>query len=551
MKDQLLSFGERLIAGLQRHAVKSPSRWAEEYVKNPDGSGINFRRFPWQREMLDSRATYNVAAKGAQIGVSHMALMRGICANDMEHRDVLYVLPNMNPLGSDFSSARFDAMVRASKHLQSLYTQGSNVGHKSTTTNSFYIRGAQSKAGGKSIPVGMLVLDEINEIPKEFIPLVMERLSGQEEKLTWAISTPTVPDHGISKLWEESTQEFFCFPCPHCSKWINLTFPESIHIVGDDPDSLVTLTESYLKCPECQGQLDHKQKPELFAKAHFVPTVGGKDKRGFYVNQLYSTTVTPGEIAAAAIRAQLSDIDAQEFHNSKLGQAHAPKGSKLTDQEIERCKGTHLNGQLEPTWQIVTMGVDVGAWCHWEVVEWRLGDSYGVDVNTDAVGRVLACGRVRTFDELDALMIRWRVHFAVVDAMPETRASFAFSQRFWGAVKLCYYAQGVQGKILTESKWGQGEPVVNVNRTAWLDQSLGRVKRAQLILPMDVPFEYIDHLKAPCRIWKRDSSGNPVAYYETPDKKHDHHAHARNYSEVALALAASLGGNKDISSPLD
>jgi len=544
-----------MIAGLQKKAITTPARWVQEYIRNVDGTPMSFKRFPWQKEMIDSTAPHNVAAKGAQLGISHAVLCRGMCANDLEKRDVLYVLPSMHPHGSDFSSARFDTLVNASPHLKSIYDK-SNVGHKSTSTNNFYIRGGQSRTGGKSVPAGLLVQDEIDEIPRDFIVLVRERLSGQDYKQEWDISTPTIPDHGIDKLWQESTQEHFWFPCPSCtlngkSRWIHLTYPDCLVIVGDDPDSTKLLTESYLRCPLCHVKIEHKSKPDLFVPARFIAGVDGKEKRGFHINQLYSTTVTPGEVAASATRAEFSDLEKQEFLNSKMGQAYASAGSRITEDAVNACKSSHLNGATRRTHDVVTMGVDVGAWLHYEIDEWHIGDTVGNDVNSNSTPRVLKTGKVRSFEELGTFMVEFGILMCVVDAMPETRKAFEFSQQFWGWVRMCYYAQGVTGKMLNETKWGNGEPIINVNRTSWMDQALGRFKVKKILLPMDVPFEYVEHIKTPSRIWTRNKDGNPVASWKTPDNKHDHHAHARTYAEIALPLALSVGTNEDIGSPMD
>lgn len=554
MSSPLVEFGERMVAGLQKRAAVTPDRWTVDRVKNLDGSTFSFKYFPWQREMLASKAPHNCACKGAQLGISHCILCRAMFANDVEKRDVLYILPALHPDASNFSNARFDALVAASPYLASIYDRG-NVGLKRTTTNNFYIRGAQSRSGGKSVPAGFLCLDEIDEIPKWFVRLVRERMSGQFLKTEWDISTPTVPEHGIDKLWLESTQEHFFFPCPNCTangraKLIHLSYPDCLEVVGDDPDSTRTLTESYLKCPECQGKLDHASKHEFLGKGRFVPAVTGVEKRGFHVNQLYSSTVTPGEVAADAIRSAYSEIDAQEFWNSKMGKAHAPEGSKITESLVNACRSSHLNGS-KAQHDVVTMGVDIGSWNHFEICEWKLGGLQGNDANSMATPRVLKTGKVRSFEELDTFMLEYRVNMCCVDAMPETRKAFEFSQRFWGFVKMVYYAQGVTGKMLVESQWDKGEPVINVNRTSWMDVALGRIKGNRILLPQDLPQEYVEHLRTPTRIIKFNKDGNPVAQWYTPDGKADHHAHARTYCEIALPLALSMSVNEDIDNPLD
>jgi hypothetical protein len=43
------------------------------------------------------------------------------------------------------------------------------------------------------------------------------------------------------------------------------------------------------------------------------------------------------------------------------------------------------------------------------------------------------------------------------------------------------------------------------------------------------------------RIYEKDVDGNPIGKYVKAGSDDDHFAHARNYSEIALPLAASLG----------
>lgn len=547
-QNPLIAFGERLISGLSKKAAVMPSRWVLEHVKNLDGTQSSFRRFPWQREMLDSKAPHNCAAKGAQLGISHCILCRAMAANDLEKRDVLYILPSLHPDASNFSNARFDSLVAASQYLSDIYDKG-NVGLKRTSTNNFYIRGAQSRSGGKSVPAGFLVLDEINEIPKWFVILVRERMSGQDVKTEWDISTPTVPEAGIDKIWLESSQEHFFFPCPKCSRHIRLTYPECLEVVGDDPDSTQVLQASYLKCPECYGKLEHLDKPNFLAPAKFVAAVTGKEKRGFHVNQLYSATVTPGEVAAASIRARFSDLEAQEFFNSKLGLPHAPEGSKVTEEAVNACKRGHRNLDVpHDGFALRTMGVDVGSRIHFEICEWWVGEAIGDDCNSNSLPRVIRTGFCQSFEQLDGLMHDYRINMCVIDAMPETRMAFAFSQRHLGKVKMCFYAQGMTGRMLKESKWDHGEPIINVNRTMWLDQSLGRFRAATIELPADLPYEYMEHVKVPSRIWKYDKNGNPVVSYDNADKA-DHHAHSRNYAEIALPLALGVGVHEEVDNP--
>ena len=127
---------------------------------------------------------------------------------------------------------------------------------------------------------------------------------------------------------------------------------------------------------------------------------------------------------------------------------------------------------------------------------------------------------------------------------PERRVASDFSKRFIGHVKLCFYVNGISGKEIHVPKADEIN-TLSVDRTSWMDLALGRFKKETIQIPYDIDQEYKDQLKAPVRIYKKDSSGNPVGKYDNGSND-DHYAHARVYSEIALALVNLGGNNEDI-----
>jgi hypothetical protein len=107
----------------------------------------------------------------------------------------------------------------------------------------------------------------------------------------------------------------------------------------------------------------------------------------------------------------------------------------------------------------------------------------------------------------------------------------------------CHYIKGLSSKAIVHD---QAEQTVRVDRTAWMDLALGRVRSQRITFPKDTSFSYKEHLKAPVRSYSKDDTGNPVAKYVTGENAADHSAHARVYAEVALPLACSLVRNQDI-----
>lgn len=535
---------ERISMGLKNKSITTCSRWAlNRRILGPPRPGPwTFKWHPWLREMHDSDATLNVGQKSAQMGYTETALNITFFLMDIKGWDVLYVLPATTPDASDFSAARFNGALDLSPHLKAMFHGTQNVGHKKSGTTNLYVRGSRSRAGLKSVPVAGLILDELDEMTQDNIPLAFERMSGQPEHIAWMISTPTVDNYGINKYFNKSTQEYFYFKCPHCSRHTNLQYPESIVITAekyDDPK----IRDTHLICKECKGKLEHQAKTEWLAKGQWVPTHTDRDSRGFHISQLYSTTVSPVELAQAFISSQRDKSDEQEFYNSKLGIPHIVEGARLTDKDIDECTGDYLTtGGLSSGF--VTMGVDVGKFLHYEIDIWRIPpneSTISTDLNVKSRAKVVAFGKAKDFTELDLLIAKYRVAFTVVDRNPETRAALEFAYRHPGHVRLCFYPNGIAGRQIILS---QEEPSLSVDRTSWLDLSLGRFKNRTITVPRNIDDEYRGHIKAPCRVYDKDRNGNPVGKYVSTEE--DHYAHARLYSEVALPLAASLGVSQTI-----
>jgi hypothetical protein len=499
--------------------------------------------------MHDSNAIWNIGQKAAQMGFTVVGMNRTFYKIDVERQSTLYLLPTKTPDATDFSATRFDTLLELSPHLEKLFSDVKNVATKRAGSATLYIRGANSRSGLKSIPVSFIVFDEYDEMNQENIPLAIERTSGQLTKQFWAISTPTIPNAGINKLFLGSTQEHFFFTCPLCSRKTEFLYPDSLVICGnaiDDPN----ISKSYLLCKECKKPLPTRmvdRKDE--AKAEYLRTglweaLGNSDfeNRGFYINQMYSPTITPAELGKAYFRSLSDPAAEQELHNSKFGNPHIVDGARVTELLVTKAIREYRKEDAPPVGKLITMGVDVGKWLHYEIAAW-FPKKMGADLNMMSDCKVLCEGKVAAFEELDKLMRQWQPILCVIDANPERRKAYEFAVRFYGHVKLCFYGKGISGKSISVNK-DTSEHTITVDRTSWLDASLGRFHAGTIHLPIDTSREYKEHIKNPIRIYEKDKDGNPVGkYVNTGD---DHFAHARNYNEIALPLAASFATNQDV-----
>ncbi len=543
-------FIKTISVGLQNETLTSCSRWSQHrrIMGEPFPGNYSYKYHPWCKEITDSTAPFNTTMKAAQMGVTEVAINRAFYTIDVLKKDVLYVLPTTIN-ASDFSKARFKAALMYSDFLKDLFTDTNTVGLKQAAGVNLYIRGSRGDSNLKSVPVSCLILDELDEMDQKQIWLALERLSGHIEKNVWAISTPTVPKYGIHKLFKQGTQEHWMFRCPHCSKHTELIWPDCMEIIGESVEDR-RCVESFLKCKECGHKLEQKMKPEFFKTGFWEPQNSDcdNDHRSFYVNQLNSFTVSPGEIVKAYFRGLLDEAACTEFNNSKLGMPYVGEGAQLTSVIIDQNIKNHTKEDKRPVIgkeRLITMGIDQGKWNHIVVMEWFIPEP-GKDLNMAAKGKLLWEGKVlgSEFDRLDNLMTEWQVLACVIDADPEINEARRFARRFPGYVTLCRYRRGITGKEISLQEDELGTPFATVDRTNWIDATLGRYHSQRISLPRDTSREYKEHLKNLVRTYIKDDSGNPVAKYI--DTGPDHFAHAQTYAEIALPLAASYNQNRPI-----
>lgn len=539
---------DRIASGLQRRAITKCSQWAVKYrvMGKPYPGPWSFEHHPWTRDMHDDPSEMIVGQKAAQMAYTETALNRAFFAIDVLGESVLYILPATTPDATDFSTSRFDPALELSKHLSTLFSDVKNIGHKRAGSANLFVRGSRSRSQLKSLPVSRIILDELDEMVQANVVLAFERTSGQVEKNVFMLSTATIDNYGINQWYRQSSQKHYYFPCPHCSRNIELTYPECLVIVGEDHND-PRVRESYIVCPMCKHKLEHAAKPMFLKNGIWIPTYSDRIIAGYHINQLYSCTVRPFDIAISALKARINPADEQELYNSKLGLTHAVEGARLTDDKIIKATGQHKKITLSEPFRrrgdsIITIGIDVGKFLHVTVMEYRFIVTPTPDINNCATARLLSELKVVHFEELDAIIRHFQPNSLVIDANPERRKATELAQRYPDLVKLCFYSRNANGRLVTIHSQ---DYTIAVDRTSWLDMTLSRFKSNTITLPIDASIEYKTHMKALVRIYEKDSDGNPVGRYVCGNEE-DHFAHAQNYAEIALPIALGIGTTTDI-----
>lgn len=538
---------ETITEGLKAKTFSRCSNWVSRCRKIPsliDPTTIesfSYKYHPWMVGMLDCKHPHCASQKGAQLAISEVALSIAFHKIIIEKKATLYGLPNQKPDASDFSVTRFDTAMDYSPYLKARFQKTKNIGLKIAGNVPLYIRGSRGSSQFKSIPVHCVILDEVDEMSPEAVAKAKERLSGQFTQNFWELSTPSIDGYGINATFEKSSQDFFAFKCPCCSRQTNLIFPDCLVVTAEystDP----SIKNSHLICKECKKKLNHAEKHIFLANGRWQQTFTQRNIEGFHISQMYSSTVHPWQLATSYLDSLTNPADEQEFYNSKLGLPRIVAGAKISEVDIQNAITATRNGDLDLLkGSFVTAGIDVGKELHIVIARWKFPMDIR-DVNMDAQAQIIWIGKIKSdktggFPDLDKILKTYKPHHTVIDALPERTSSIAFVRRYFGLATACYYNHNVSGKELSTLVENES---ITCNRTAWLDTSLGRFQtKGRILLPADTPQEFKDHLMNLVRKYKKTSNGETIVKYVNTGP--DHFGHALNYAEIALKRAAEHG----------
>lgn len=505
---------------------------------------MSFRRFPWQEEVLNIEEGLVTVKKAAQIGFSVAGMVRALYVLSEKKQDVLYVLPTYG-LALDFSKSRLDALIALSPELRDMFSVNNSTTLKTTEQRTnIYIRGSMAESGLVSVPVATAIIDEYDRCSDNTYDLVKERLGGQISKYLFSLSTPTMPEFGVDNQFKKGTQEEFFFRCPSCSKYEQLKFPDNVAIYGDYPDD-PECDKSYYFCTHCKNRLpqDAEAKIAMLSDNEWVAKQNVPGHRSFHINQLYSTTVTPGELVRKFQAAEVSELAEVEFKNQKLGEPHVAEDARLTDTIINECfaEDGRKIGENRPdvSDRMICMGIDVGKFLDCWISEYTYPTRPGNEPYLNSVAHLLQVIRVPGDDWhiLDQIMEEWQIRYAAIDFQPGTTMQRRFCKRFPRHAGMVAYRKGTVGNEIKEARDENRVPMLTVDRTAFFDMTLGRFHRGKTTIPVNTPGYVREHIKALVRGFEYDDMMVPRGIYRTTPGADDHMAHSALYCEVAHFMA--------------
>ncbi len=446
-------------------------------------------------------------SKAAQIGGTTWAILRSVHAC-LTGLNVIYFFPTRTDV-LEFSKSRVGPLLAENPFLSRLMTDTDTAGLKRIGDAHLYLRGMQSSVGMKSVPADMVVFDELDETSPAAKAMALERLAHSDYKRVIELSNPSLPDYGIDEQFEKSDQRHWTLRCPACGEWTALDkeFPQKL---GQEVRILLPQADGTCAraCPKCGSELQP-------AVGEWVADFPNRVIHGYRISQLFSSTVDPGEILTEYRTTRFPD----RFYNLKIGIPWADLGRRLDMASVLALCG-EVSMEESAREGYCVMGVDTGRDLHVVI----LCDDGDRDSEERRLVHLAVC---HSFEDLDELMVRFKVNRCVIDGLPETHATREFARRHPGRVCLNFFNEHQRGS----PHWDIEAMILQVNRTEALDASRTAVREKQVVLPRRSALieEFAKHMAADAKILEEDD--------ETGGKRYRYVRTGTNHFSMAFTYA--------------
>lgn len=475
-----------------------------------------------------SKARKLAIRKSTQAGISTLSIAKAL--HFMSYWDVRvgYMLPRQADI-SIFSLTRVDPMIARSPFLLSKLGQPNSTYTK--TLGNSYLYFLEGSVEPRSIPMDMLLLDEVDLSNPDHVGTAINRLDASPWKLTVWLSTPTLPATGIDAVYDASDRRAWMVKCPHCNEWQDLDWEQNLVQIGpaDNP------TNVYYGCKHCGKELT---MPDI-QEGQWVPEYPTRSDEmiGYHISQMMTTS-------ARELYGHFRDPQQtlSEFYRKRLGKPYTMAGGSIEREDFmincfDEPFGFDLMSDGESSYY---MGVDQGNQLQVVVGKVEKGKRRPKIVHIELVP--FADG----FERIKELIKKYKPKRCIIDGDPNRHPVKDLQLVFPGRVIMADYVEQRERFV---KKLGQIKntplyrlPIgATINRTEAFDDLISSIKDGLWQLPGDpsrLPAEVemlIDHVTALKRdVEKRRTASGEVEVGVWRKLRAEHLAHAWVYLKTAM-----------------
>lgn len=291
--------------------VMSMDTWADNHRRlpakaSPEPGKWRTDRVPFMREIMqalssDSSIEDVALMKGTQISGTELGLNLIFYTVDHDPTSIMAMLPTLK-LAQRFSNIRLQPAIDIMPSLVEKFADkrsrdsGNTMLEKNFDGGVLILVGSESSSDLRSVPIGLLVMDEVDEYPmdveKQGDPeqLAVKRTQNYKgRRKIYRNSTPTLEGSSrINKSFLRGDQRHYYVACPHCGEkqrleWKNVRWNKSLPL-DKQPASV------YYACKHNGCSIEEHHKTKMLAsgewRAHNPEAPA--HRRSYHINSLYS-----------------------------------------------------------------------------------------------------------------------------------------------------------------------------------------------------------------------------------------------------------------------
>jgi acyl CoA:acetate/3-ketoacid CoA transferase alpha subunit len=497
--------------------IVDPWAWVYFNAMQLFGGEYQIEGHEFQIDIMQCDAQRQCAKKSPQMGgFTEILVIRALhgLIHGRYKQGVLYLFPTADEV-SDFSRSRFKTFLKNNPVVGRHVKDTDSVEVKKIGQGTLFLRGARlsqdiqgaqkTSSKLKSLPVDLLVGDEIDEMDEGALDLAKGRLDHSALQEEWYLANPTVPGFGVDALYESSDQRMWTIECEKCGREnvLELQFPDCLQRQKDG--------RVIRACKKCGFELDPRA-------GYWVAQYPSRsnDMVGWCISHLNSKWTNPKTILDEF---EDPETDLVRFYNRRLARAYVSAENKLRQNDIYLCCGKDemAHRSMGPC----AMGVDVGK---------KLHVAIGQKVALAGV-KIVKMLRANDFNDVWQIANTFNVRSAVFDMLPETHKVREFCTSAPYQAFGCFYSEKQQGV----AAWNETNRSIMVNRTEICDASHRLVVTpGRLEIPRKDD-EVKEFAKECCNIAKvkEEDPRTGSAVYRYRKLGDDHYRHALNYLMLA------------------
>lgn len=406
-----------------------PTLWITKYkIKTETGEPIDFTEHPFLWDIYNDFSPKQAVLKAAQIGLTTLEIIKSLYAAKKRGLDIIYTLPTESDV-QQFSGGKVNRIIAQNPILQQWTKDKDSIEQKAVGNNLIYYRGTWTSKAAIMVSSDLNIYDEVDASKQSVIEQYSTRLQHSPFKWEWYFSHPSAEGSGVDRFWQRSDQKHWFITCTGCQKQQYLSWPESIDMAR----------QTYI-CKACKKELTQDERRQ----GRWVAKYPGREFSGYWIPLLICPWVSAKEIVNYH-----RDKSEEYFWNKVLGLPYVGGGNKLTKAAL--FKNLTPDNLTPDSNERIIIGVDTGL--RLDYVLWGMQGLFYQ-------------GEAEKYEELDALMKRWKKAIVFMDGGGDLIGSREFQARWPGRCYLVYLTG--DKKNTDEPAWNDDEYMVSIDRNKFI-----------------------------------------------------------------------------------